>query len=246
MLTYCVINSISRRQYLSRLTLFMQQTRRHCSSAPEENLGQVRTLLQFCVDRYYTAPGQINIELFQHGLSCNYGPLGMELRKNLLDQWWHSVTTSSDKVFGIKTRNCSEDTTIDRTGHFGIVDLDKVTKILGQKEQSRAELIQQVQELLQRSPFMRRSFFQGKCNTCKAHKVYTFCIGNCISTPTNHWLQCKTKIKENNSMISFQVPWNSLYHYWSWWTESYHLDWLRLVSASSPQEALVGEVILDY
>lgn len=175
MLTYCVINSISRRQYLSRLTLFRQQTRRHCNSAPEEKLGQVQTLLQFCVDRYYIAPGQINMVLFQHGLSCNYGPLGMELRQNLLDQWWHSVTTSSDKVFGIKTLNCSKDPTIDRTGHLGIVDLDKVTKILEQKELSRGELIQQVQELLQRSPLMRRSFFQGKCYyICKAHKFYTF------------------------------------------------------------------------
>lgn len=165
MFTCCAINylclSTWRRRYLPELTLILQRHRRCCSSAPE-NLAQVEPLLQFCVDSYYISPGQINMELFQHGLSCSYGPLGMGLRRNLLDQWWRSVTTSSAQVFGIKTLNCSKNPLLDGAGQLGIVDLDNVAQILGRKEVSREELIQQVQELLQRSPFMRTSFFQGK------------------------------------------------------------------------------------
>lgn len=147
---------------MSTLTLFLQQSRRHCSSAPEDNLERLRTLLQFCVDRYYICPGQTNIALFQHGLSCSYGPLGMGLRRNLLDQWWHSVSTSSAQVFGIRTLNCSKDPTTDGAGQLGIVDLDNVTQILVQKDLSREELIQQVQELLRSSPLTRTSLYQGK------------------------------------------------------------------------------------
>lgn len=143
-----------------RLTPAPQQRRR--SSAPEEHLGRLRTLLRFCVDRYYLCPGQANVELFQHGLSCSYGPLGMALRRNLLDQWWRSVSTTSAQVFGIQTLNCSKDPAIHGAGQLGLVDLDNVAQILVQKDLSREELVQKVQELLQSSPCMRTSLYQGK------------------------------------------------------------------------------------
>lgn len=145
-----------------------QQSRHRCSPAPEDSpgrldcLGLLPTLLRFCVDRYYICPGQTNVVLFQHGLSCSYGPLGLELRRNLLDQWWQSLTTSSTRVFGIKTLNCSKDPAIDGAAQLGIVDLDNVTQILVQKDLSRGELLQQVGELLQSSPVMRTSLYPGK------------------------------------------------------------------------------------
>lgn len=86
----------------------------------------------------------------------------MGLRRNLLDQWWRSVTTSSDQVFGIKTLNRSKNPPLGGAGQLGIVDLDNVAQVLGRKEVGREELIQQVRELLQRSPLMRTSLFQGK------------------------------------------------------------------------------------
>lgn len=162
MLPYCVINLVPRHRYLSRLTLVLQQSKHHCTSAPDDNLGPLRALVQFCVDRYYLCPGQTNIELIQHGLSCSYGPLGMELRRNLLDQWWHSVSTSSAQVFGIKTLNCSKEPAIHGTGQLGIVDLDNATEILMQKDLSREELVQQLQELLQSSPLTRTRLYRGK------------------------------------------------------------------------------------
>lgn len=165
MLTCCAINpiclSLWRRRCLPELAPVLQRPRRGCSSAPE-NLGQVEPLLHFCVDSYYISPGQTNMDLFRHGLGCSYGPLGAGLRRNLLDQWWRSVATSSDQVFGIKTLNCSKNPPLQGAGRLGIVDLDNVAQIFGRKELSREELMQQVQELLQTPPFMRTSFLQGK------------------------------------------------------------------------------------
>lgn len=156
MLTFRVLQVTPRHR--CRLSRFVQPSSRRCSSAPED---QLRALLRVCVDRHYIHPGHTNTELFQHGLGCSYGPLGMELRRNLLDQWWHSVSTSSARVFGVKTLKVSKEPPADG-GQLGIVDLDKVTRVLEQKDLSREELVQQVRELLQRSPFTRTSLYQGK------------------------------------------------------------------------------------
>ncbi|MEQ2194452.1 hypothetical protein XENOCAPTIV_029537 [Xenoophorus captivus] len=78
-----------------------------CSKAPNDGLDRVRTLLQLCADRYFISPGESNAELFRRGWSCIYGPLGLELRRNLLQQWWHSVTGSRVRVFGVNTPSSS-------------------------------------------------------------------------------------------------------------------------------------------
>lgn len=153
MLTHCVLPLKPRPRCLRRLML-VQRSRR-CSSAAEDHL------LHLCVDRDFLCPGQTNMGLFQRGLSCSYGPLGLELRRNLLDQWWRSVSTSSAQVFGIKTLTCSQDPPTDGAGHLGIVDLDDLTQVLVQKGLSREELIQQLRERLHRSRLMRTSLYQG-------------------------------------------------------------------------------------
>lgn len=167
MLTYCVRNVLSRRPSILKtpqcsLTLFLQHTRKRCSTSPDENLDKVRTLVQLCVDRYYISPGQSNIELFQRGVSCTYGPLGLELRRNLLELWWHSVTRSSAQVFGINTLNSSKDTARDGRGQLRIVESEHFKEIFEQRELSKEQLIQKVQELLQRSPSVRTNLLQGR------------------------------------------------------------------------------------
>lgn len=77
------------------------------------------------------------------------------------------MTASSAQVFGTKTPNCSQDPDPDsdsdhKAAQLGLVDLDALSKILAQKKLSRAELIQQVRDVLQRSPVVRTSFYRGK------------------------------------------------------------------------------------
>ncbi|XP_037621861.1 DNA polymerase subunit gamma-2, mitochondrial [Sebastes umbrosus] len=166
MLSHCVRNVPSRllcilKTSQCRITPALQQhTRRHCSASPSsEGLDEVRTLLQLCVDRYYVSPGETNTELFRCGMSCSYGPLGMELRRNLLEQWWHSVTSSTAQVFGINTLSSSSKDTA--TDGLGIVESEHLKHILEQQDLSKEQLIQKVQMLIQRSPSLRTNFLQG-------------------------------------------------------------------------------------
>ncbi|XP_044042360.1 DNA polymerase subunit gamma-2, mitochondrial isoform X2 [Siniperca chuatsi] len=166
MLSYCVRNALSRRLSILKAsqcstTLALQHTRGRSSTSSSEDLDPVRTLLQLCVDRYYISPGQTNVELFQRGVSCSYGPLGMELRRNLLEQWWHSVTRSTAQVFGINTLSSSRDTAAHGRGQLRIVESENLKQILEQQELSKEQLIQKVQTLLQRSPSVRGNFLQG-------------------------------------------------------------------------------------
>uniref|UniRef100_A0A3Q2QCV7 Uncharacterized protein n=1 Tax=Fundulus heteroclitus TaxID=8078 RepID=A0A3Q2QCV7_FUNHE len=74
-----------------------------CSAAAADAVDRVRALLQLCADRHYICPGESNAEMFRRGWSCGYGPLGVELRRNLLQQWWHSVSGSRARVFAVDT-----------------------------------------------------------------------------------------------------------------------------------------------
>ncbi|XP_051240046.1 DNA polymerase subunit gamma-2, mitochondrial isoform X1 [Dicentrarchus labrax] len=163
MFTHCVRDVLSGRLSQSKtpqccMTLALQHTRRYSSSAQSEDLDPLRALLELCANRYYISPGQTTSELFQRGRSCSYGPLGMELKKNLLEQWWHSVTRSKSQVFGINTLSSRKDTA---TGGLRIVESEHVKQILEQQELSREQLVQKVQMLLQRSSPVRTDLLQG-------------------------------------------------------------------------------------
>ncbi|XP_018520713.1 LOW QUALITY PROTEIN: DNA polymerase subunit gamma-2, mitochondrial [Lates calcarifer] len=167
MLTYCVRNVLSTRASVlktsqrSTVSLILFHSRGRCSTTWTKDLDQLRPLLQLCMDRYYISPGQTNAELFGRGMSCSYGPLGMELRRNLLEQWWHSVTSGSKApVFGINTLSSSKDGETDGGGQVRMVESEKLKQLL-QQDVSKELILQDVQALLQRSPSVRTHLLQG-------------------------------------------------------------------------------------
>ncbi|XP_004065568.1 DNA polymerase subunit gamma-2, mitochondrial [Oryzias latipes] len=139
---------------------FSSLSRRGCSSAPTDGLDRLRSLLQLCVDRHYVSPGETNADLFQRGLSCSYGPLGTELRRNLLEQWWHSVTTgrARGQVLGISTLYVSQE---ERAADgLRLVECEHIKQILDRQE-SKEEIIQEIKMLLERSPEVRTNLLTG-------------------------------------------------------------------------------------
>ncbi|KAK2816823.1 hypothetical protein Q5P01_025014 [Channa striata] len=166
MLIHCVRNLLSRHSCTlktspSRTAPAPQHVGRRCSTSPAEDTDQVGTLLQLCADRYYVSPGQANTELFRRGTSCSYGPLGMELRRNLLEQWWHSVTRSRAQVFGVNTLSGCMDRNTNGQRQLKIVECEQLEQVLEQPEVSKEQLIQKVKWFLQRSPFLRTDLLQG-------------------------------------------------------------------------------------
>ncbi|KAM8842744.1 DNA polymerase subunit gamma-2 [Synchiropus picturatus] len=123
------------------------QTRTLCSTSTTDLLGSVRSLQQLFVDRYYVSPGVRNVALLKMGLACNYGPLGTELRSNLLNQWWLSMSSSGAQIYGINT--LCRHLVVDGENTFQEPD-----------EISREELMK-MNGILQESPSMRTNLLQG-------------------------------------------------------------------------------------
>jgi len=156
-LSRCTINTTPR-----RATPAARLSGRHCSASSGGDVDRVSALLQLCVDRHYVSPGHTNTERLKCGTSCIYGPLGTELRRNLLEQWWRSVTRSTAQVFGISTLSSSEDPAAETRGQLRMVESDCLLRVLEQPELSREQLVQEVQALIRRSPSPRTNFLQGR------------------------------------------------------------------------------------
>ncbi|KAM9857556.1 DNA polymerase subunit gamma-2 [Aulostomus maculatus] len=139
----------------------LAQIRERCDASSNQDLDQDQfmTLMQLFVERHYISPGQTNMEFVRRGMNCDYGPLGLELRRNVLDQWWRSVTGSRVQVFGINTRSSSQDTAEGGWGHVRIVE--NLKELLEHEELSKEQLIQKARLLLQRSLSVRSNLLQG-------------------------------------------------------------------------------------
>ncbi|XP_029950532.1 DNA polymerase subunit gamma-2, mitochondrial [Salarias fasciatus] len=132
-----------------------------CSST--RTPGGLEPLLRLCVDRYYISPGRANTERFRRGVRCSYGPLGTELRRNLLEQWWHSVSRSSAQVFGIESVSGSGDGAGAGAGAGPLrtVESELLTRLLERQELTKEQLVREALLLLQRSPAARADLLQG-------------------------------------------------------------------------------------
>lgn len=125
-------------------------------------IDQAGTLLKLSMDRGYISPNQTNGELFKRGVSCSYGPLGTELKRNLLEKWWGTVVGSRGQVFGINSPSCMSDRAIGGLDRLRVVDHEKTMQILEQQELRKEQLVQQVLVLLQKSGSLRTNFLQGR------------------------------------------------------------------------------------
>ncbi|KAJ3614255.1 hypothetical protein NHX12_017829 [Muraenolepis orangiensis] len=138
---------------------------RHKTTAclSEEDPDPTRALLQLCVDGHYVAPGQVHSDLLQRGMCCNYGPLGLELKTTLLEQWWRSVKRSrSTQVFGISTPLQTHHRTSGEEGDPLVVDVKILNQLLLDAEElSKAQIIQRIQTLLRLSTSLRTNLLQG-------------------------------------------------------------------------------------
>lgn len=174
MFTYCVRRLLlGREKNLSRMSvcrIALPFARRHsrertttaAGSCAEDTTDHSKALMQLCTDRYYIASGQHHIDSLQRGTSCAYGPLGMEFRKNILEQWWNSVIASRPQVFGISTLHTGKDRSTGSDGQLRVVDSETLCQILNQRQLSKDQLVQKIQALLQTWGSVRTSLFHGK------------------------------------------------------------------------------------
>ncbi|XP_056136330.1 DNA polymerase subunit gamma-2, mitochondrial [Lampris incognitus] len=118
-------------------------------------------LMELCADRHYIARGRSHRDSFLRGLSCSYGPLGTELHRNILDQWWNSVSKSNARVFGIGTLNARRDGADAGNGTLKVVDSRSLNQVLDLQELSKEQLVQRLQKLLKSSASLTTNFLTG-------------------------------------------------------------------------------------
>ncbi|XP_016101239.1 DNA polymerase subunit gamma-2, mitochondrial isoform X2 [Sinocyclocheilus grahami] len=116
----------------------------------DDSCDKTSLLKQLCADRYYISP-----EAF-HTRTCTYGPLGTELKKNMIEQWTSAVRSRA-YVFGITTsvqsRMCEES--------VRIVNVGALQEIINQDSLSKKEASQMIQTLMKDSVSVRTSLLQG-------------------------------------------------------------------------------------
>ncbi|XP_076148975.1 DNA polymerase subunit gamma-2 [Alosa pseudoharengus] len=163
MFTYCVRRRVLQiclqsSNYCSRCAL--QLSRAHSTQESESDL--TTTLLKLCADRAFIAPGEVHTRALRHGNSCSYGPLGKDLKRNILDQWWNSITRSKAQVFGIDTlQHVPND-----AGSLKLVDASAFGQIINNKDLTKSQVVDRLQQLLHHSSSVRTNLLQGALEQC--------------------------------------------------------------------------------
>ncbi|XP_048871669.1 DNA polymerase subunit gamma-2, mitochondrial isoform X1 [Brienomyrus brachyistius] len=161
MVTFCV-----RRQLLLRKerTVWLELLQcRGCTNAGAalDETDHMGTLMKLCCDRHYIAHDHDSPKCIRRGSSWTYGPLGMELRKNILDQWWSSVVTTRPQVFGINTLHGFRGGSGAPERTLKLIDTEALHQALHQAEMTGKSKGDALQKLLQGSVSMRTNLLQG-------------------------------------------------------------------------------------
>ncbi|KAJ8399684.1 hypothetical protein AAFF_G00407890 [Aldrovandia affinis] len=126
-----------------------------------DDTDHTSTFIQFCSDRHYIIRDHLHGESFLRGISGPYGPLGMELQKNILDKWWTSVVMSRAQVFGISTLHLTRTTPATKESTLKLVDSNALDHILNQKGLNWEQVRDTLKKLLVDSSPLRMNLLQG-------------------------------------------------------------------------------------
>ncbi|KAL4648026.1 DNA polymerase subunit gamma-2, mitochondrial-like [Arapaima gigas] len=161
MLTFCARRRLCFKKKLRGWSQTLHWRNWTDSVSASNNLDHISALRKLFSHHYYIAEEHLNRDCFLHDSSCGYGPFGMELRKNILDQWWRSVVISRPQVFGISTPHGDKSRAMEQERTLKLVDTEMFHHILNQKELNRDQTKEALEKLLQNVLPMRTSLLQG-------------------------------------------------------------------------------------
>ncbi|KAK7929881.1 hypothetical protein WMY93_006276 [Mugilogobius chulae] len=211
--------------------------RKRCDSSRGKSPEEVQAVLQLLEDRGYVY--QTDLELVMRGAGCEHGPLGAELKRNLLQKWWDSVVSSRAHVFGINSPSSSSS----GLGHIKKVETKMLRQIMDSQDLSGEQIIKQVKSLLQTSPSLRTNFFQGALEQFVpslelVSRKLPFGLaetGMCFKVPSCDWPGAVTQ----TSLVWFCSPRTSS-HWLDFWARQ-RLKWWKKF-ALSPSDFSCSDV----
>lgn len=107
MLSCCIrrrLSSLNRLNVqVSAINELLQLNKDYGSSNNDGVWGPAHDMMQLLKRRFYILANNHDAESVMKSPACAHGPLAVDLKRNLLDQWWTSVVSSRPQVFGINT-----------------------------------------------------------------------------------------------------------------------------------------------
>src|SRR2546422_1711075 len=99
----------------------------------------MESVVNLCKRRGFVYPGR---EIYGGlGASLDYGPLGVELKRNVKEAWWQAVVTARDDVVGIDAALIMHPRVWEASGHLAGFS-DPLVDCKGCKQRFRADHVQ--------------------------------------------------------------------------------------------------------
>lgn len=138
------------RQILSYVAL------RKSSISADSQFEVLELLMDLCQNRHFLTSGHIRM-----GFVNSYGPLGAELKRNLISQWWKSVVLSREQVFGVETLHHLVTATGQNESSLKVLDNRMFEEIIKNEELTKKQMVASLQELLHKGGTLRKNLIQG-------------------------------------------------------------------------------------
>ncbi|KAM9597230.1 DNA polymerase subunit gamma-2 isoform 3-T3 [Trichechus inunguis] len=129
---------------------------------PESGEGS-EGLLEICQRRHFFSgtQQQLSRDSLLSGCHPGFGPLGIELRKNLAAEWWSSVVVFREQVFPVDALYHEPGPSLPGDSAFRLVSAESLREILQDKELSKEHLVAFLENLLKTPGKLRENLLHG-------------------------------------------------------------------------------------
>lgn len=125
-------------------------------------------LLDICERRHFLrrreAPQQRSWDSYLKGSHLGFGPLAVELRKNLAAQWWETIVVFREQVFVVDTpvHDSSKAVEAPLGERLRVVPSKTLWEVLENEDLSKQELLASLEKMLKVSGMLRSSLLHGQ------------------------------------------------------------------------------------
>lgn len=132
-------------------------------AGPADGPEDREALIDLCRRRHFLSgtPQQLSPASLLSGCHPGFGPLGVELRKNLASQWWSSMVVFREQVFAVDSLHHEPGPSQPGDSAFRLVSPECIREILQDKELSKEQLVAFLENLLKTSGKLRETLLHG-------------------------------------------------------------------------------------
>ncbi|XP_012893189.1 PREDICTED: DNA polymerase subunit gamma-2, mitochondrial isoform X2 [Dipodomys ordii] len=125
--------------------------------------ARAEPLLELCQKRHFLRGSQPppSRDSLLSGCHPGFGPLGVELRKNLAAEWWASLAAFREQVFAVDALHHQPGPTAPGDPAFGLVPAEALREILQDRDLSKEQLVACLENLVRTSGKLRESLLHG-------------------------------------------------------------------------------------